>query len=151
MKSLPFIFKISSYLYFKVLISSIYSGGQLMNGFMTLLTGALALLALGLLVFLVGEGSNTDSFASPGSLPSAAQSQQASLIPELPEGGSEDCPADESIATGVSQDSQLSGTAASIATREPDAEEPASPDILKELNLPEGLSLGIAPTGEVCK
>ena len=120
-----------------------------MNGFMTLLTGALALLTLGLLVLLMGGGSYADS---PGSIASPVTEQdrvQVNPLPELSAGGSDTCQEDGDVFRDEDK-GQLTGTTASIATREPEAGSSSAPDNIKDLKLPDGLSLSIAGTGEYC-
>jgi hypothetical protein len=121
-----------------------------MNGFMTLLTGALALLILGLMVFLVGEGSNTDSFASPDSLPPVTQSQQASPLSGLSSGGSGTCQEDGDV-YDVKTDSKLTETTDSVVSGEPESVRSAGSEHINDLILPEGLRMDITGTGETCK
>jgi len=122
---------------------------------MTLLTGALALLALGLMLFLAHGWSDKESFASPDSTSPVTRTQLESPrtdpVPVPSEGVSEECPEDESSASVSPLETQLSGNESDNPGLETEASGPDAADILRDLGLPEGLSLSIAGTGETCK
>lgn len=117
-----------------------------MNGFMTLLTGVLALLILGLMAFLLGEDLYTNSFSSQSSVASVTRPQQAVLLPDISAVEGATCQEDGDVYDGK-LDSNLTGATASNVTTVSTGDS----EILNDLKLPEGLSLNITGTGETCK
>ena len=121
-----------------------------MNGFLTLLTSALAILILALIVFLMGGGSYAES---PDSIaPSVTEhgKAQADPLPALSVAGSDTCQEYGAPSEGKLDSKLTGGAAASVVTGEPEAEGSEATDILKDLKLSDGLSLKISGTGETC-
>lgn len=120
-----------------------------MNGLFTLLTTALAFMALGLLVLLMGGGSFADGPVDIAPIVAEQGRVQAASLPEVPGGGSETC-TDDLDATGADPEREVLDKAGDSAPRSGEKDKPLDAGIISGLNLPEGMGLKIAGTGEYC-
>jgi len=121
------------------------------KGFLILLTAAMAILTMGLMAFLIGEDFLTTSFAAPDADAMVSLEKEDVSLSEGSSGGSGDCPEAENTASMDSLDSKVYEIPASIVSGAPEVVSSSEHDSIKDLKLPEGLSLSITGTGETCK